>query len=916
MKPAFSWPMALLGATLAYAAATPPAYNIQTIAGSSLSGDGGPATAAELGNIQGVVTDRLGNTYLSDTDNHRVRKVAANGVITTFAGTGTAGFSGDGGPATAAQLNLPYGLATDLSGNLYIADLGNNRVRRIAQDGTIATVAGGGSEAAAPDGSPATSVPLLTPRNLATDAAGSLYISEFSGHRVRKVTIDGKIWTAAGTGIAGYWGDGGLAANAQLAFPAGLAVDRNGNLYIADSQNQRIRKILPGNIMSTVLGGSPNTRLFTPIAVAVDNATTIYAGDSSDVVHSYTLAGVWSIVAGTGASGYWGDGGPAVAAQLTAVRDLAVDLTGALYIADGVRVRSVDHSLNIHTVAGDGYLHAIGDGGPATSAQLYRPSAMVLDYSGNLYVADTGTQRVRQVTPSGIIVTVVGTGMAGYNGDQGPASAALLNSPAGVTLDGGGGLVVADTVNQRIRKVTGGVVTTVLGTGTAGSGPQNTAPLQTPVRSPAGVCFDLGGNLYVADTLNNRVLQAPPGAPVVTAAGNGAAGGLGDGGPAPTAQLDLPGACTADASGNLYIADTGNHRIRKVTPAGIVSTVAGTGSQGGSGDEGPATAAALNAPRGVAVDGSGNVFIADTGNNRIRMVASDGVIHNIAGSGAAGFAGDGGAALSALLNAPAGLLVDGSGDLYVADSGNNRIRRLTPLPASPPVTPVQQSPPPAAVVLNAATMAAGAVAPGELVTLTGVGLGPESGVAGLFDSAGVVANLVAGTEVDFDGVPAPVFYTQYSQVTVQVPYTVAGNLTTQAAVVYLGQTVAAAALPVADAAPGLFSQVLNQDGSTNSAANPAPQGSTVVLFGTGEGLRAGNNISGLPAPPPYASPLQPVVLTIGGAMASLAFAGAAPGQVGLIQVNAVVPDYLPSGQNTVLLAVGAAVSPAVAVWVK
>jgi uncharacterized protein (TIGR03437 family) len=908
--------MALLGATLAHAAATAPAYNIQTIAGSSLSGDGGPATAAELGNIQGVATDRLGNVYLSDTDNHRVRKVAANGIITTFAGTGTAGFSGDGGPATAAQLSLPYGLATDLSGNLYVADLGNNRVRRIAPDGTIATVAGGGAGAAATDGSAATSVPLLTPRNLATDAAGNLYISEFSGHRVRKVTTDGKIWTAAGTGIAGFWGDGGLAANAQLAFPAGVAVDRNGNLYIADSQNQRIRKILPGNIMSTVLGGSPSTLLFTPIAVAVDNNTTIYAGDSSDMVHSYTLAGVWSNMAGTGASGYWGDGGRATSAQLTAVRDLAVGLTGALYIADGVRVRSVDTSLIIRTVAGDGYLHAVGDGGPATSAQLYRPSAMILDYAGNLFVADTGTQRVRQVTPSGIIVTVAGTGMAGYNGDQGQSSGALLNSPEGVSLDAAGSLVVADTVNQRIRKVSGGVISTVLGTGTAGSGPQNTAPLATPVRSPGGVCFDLGGNLYVADTLNNRVLQAPPGAPVVTAAGNGAAGSQGDGGPAPTAQLDMPGACAADAAGNLYIADTGNHRIRKVAAGGGVSTVAGTGSQGGSGDEGPATAAALSAPRGVAVDGSGNIFIADTGNNRIRMVTADGVIHNIAGTSVAGFGGDGGAALPALLNAPSGLLVDGSGDVYVADSGNNRIRRLTPKPASPALPPLEPSPAPAAVVLNAATMAPGAVAPGELVTVTGTALGPQSGVAGLFDSAGLVANLVAGTEVDFDGIAAPVFYTQYSQVTVQVPYTVAGNGTTGVAVVYLGQTAAAATIPVADSAPGLFPQVLNQDGSANAASNPAPPGSTVVLYGTGEGLRNAGNIAGLPAAAPYANPVQPVVLTIGGAMASIAFSGAAPGQVGVVQVNAVVPGNLPSGQNAVVLGVGTASSPAVAVWVQ
>ena len=915
MKPPISWPLALLGATLAFASSTPPAYTIQTVAGSSLSGDGGPATAAELGQIQGIAADRLGNVFLSDTDNHRVRRVAPSGIITTIAGTGTPGFSGDGGPATAAQLNLPYGLATDLAGNVYVADLGNNRVRRIAPDGTIATVAGGGTAGAA-DGSPATSVPLLTPRNLATDAAGNLFISEFSGHRVRKVTVDGRIWTAAGTGIAGYWGDGGLASNAQLAFPAGLAVDRNGNLYIADSQNQRIRKVLTGNIMSTVLGGAPSTLLYTPIALAVDASTTIYVGDSSYSVHSYNLAGTWGNAAGTGAAGYSGDGGPATAARLTAVRDLAVDLNSTLYIADSVRLRSVNQAAVIHTLAGDGYLHAVGDGGPATSAHLYQPSAVALDYLGNLFVADTGTQRVRQVTSAGVIVTVAGTGVAGYNGDLGPAASSPLDSPRGVTMDANGNLVIADTLNQRIRRVVSGIISTVLGTGAAGNGPQSTAPLQTPLRSPGGICYDLSGNLYTADTLNNRVLLAVPGAPVVTAAGNGAAGIQGDGGFAPTAQLNLPSACTTDAAGNLYIADTGNNRIRKVTAAGVISTVAGTGAAGGTGDEGPATAAALSAPSGVAVDGSGDVFIADTGNHRLRMVGSDGVIHNLAGTGTAGFSGDGAAAIGAQFNAPAGLLMDGSGDIYVADSGNNRVRRLLPLPAQPPANPALPSAPPAAVVLNAATMAAGAVAPGELVTITGVGLGPQSGVAGLFDAAGLVANLVAGTEVDFDGVPAPVFYTQYSQVTVQVPYTVAGNLTTQITVVYLGQTAASATAGVADTAPGLFPQILNQDGTPNSAANPAPQGSTLILSATGEGLRTGFNAAGLPAAAPYPSPVQPVVVTIGGAMAPLAFSGAAPGQVGILQVNAVVPGSLPSGQNAVVLAVGPVSSPPVNIWLQ
>jgi DNA-binding beta-propeller fold protein YncE len=240
------------------------------VAGSGSLGDGGPATAAQIGSLQGIAADRWGNLYLSDTDHNRIRKIDTTGTITTVAGTGVAGFSGDGGPATSAQLNLPYGIAVDLAGNLYIADLNNSRVRRVTPDGAIQTYAGSGGQGSSGDGGPATSAQMLEPRNVAVDAAGNLYISEFGGNRVRKVTPDGRIATAAGTGIAGYSGDGNPATMAQLAFPAGLAVDRQGDLYIADSQNQRIRKVLPSGQISTVLDGTRAFTLLTPIAVAVD----------------------------------------------------------------------------------------------------------------------------------------------------------------------------------------------------------------------------------------------------------------------------------------------------------------------------------------------------------------------------------------------------------------------------------------------------------------------------------------------------------------------------------------------------------------------------------------------------------------------------------------------------------------------
>ncbi len=256
--------------------ATPPVYQLTTVAGSDLVGDGGPATAAQLAQPEGMVVDSSGNLYIADAANHRVRKVTAAGVISTVAGNGHAGFSGDNGPAAAAELNQPYDLAMDAAGNLYIADYGNQRVRAIGTNGNITTVAGDGSAGSSTDGGPATGAMLLGPRNVATDASGNLYISEFDGHRVRQVASDGTISTVAGTGVAGFGGDGGPASAAQLAFPAGLALDAAGNLYVVDSANVRIRKVLAGAAtISTVCTeqafGMPNIHLSGLAANAAGN---------------------------------------------------------------------------------------------------------------------------------------------------------------------------------------------------------------------------------------------------------------------------------------------------------------------------------------------------------------------------------------------------------------------------------------------------------------------------------------------------------------------------------------------------------------------------------------------------------------------------------------------------------------------
>jgi sugar lactone lactonase YvrE len=325
-------------------------------------------------------------------------------------------------------------------------------------------------------------------------------------------------------------------------------------------------------------------------------------------------------VAGNGSSIFSGDGGPANLAALNP-EGVTVDSSGNLFIADNLnnRIRKVTPAGIITTIAGNGSSGFSGDGGSATSASLSGPNSVVVDQSGNLFISDNLNNRIRKVTPAGIITTVAGNGSSGWSGDGGPATSASLSGPNGVVVDQSGNLFIADLGNLRIRKVTStGIITTVAGNGTYGysgdGGPASSAAL----RSPTGVAVDAGGNLFIADTGNNRIREVTSAGIITTVAGNGSGAFSGDGGPATLAGLD-PAGVTVDAGGNLFIADAGNNRIRKVTPAGIISTVAGDGSMGFRGDGGPALSAGLNAA-GVTVDAGGNLFIVDTGNNRIRKI--------------------------------------------------------------------------------------------------------------------------------------------------------------------------------------------------------------------------------------------------------------------------------------------------------
>jgi sugar lactone lactonase YvrE len=563
-------------------------------------GDGGAAPSAELAGPAGITIDSAGNLYIADAGNHRIRMVA-NGTITTVAGNGTRGYSGDGGPATSAQLDGASDVAVDSSGNLYIADFYNQAVRKVA-NGTITTAAGNGSYGYGGDGGPATQAQLGGPLGIVVDSAGSLYISEAYNQTVRRVA-NGVITTVAGMGVAGFTGDGNKATRATLRQPIGLAMSAAGNLYIVDSGNNRIRMVSSGGTITTIAGNGTtastgdNTAatgagLGAPQRVAVDASGNVYVTDSGRVrkVARGLAATLIRTVAGGGS--LVGEGGAALSAQIVTPQGLALDAagnmyvsdagagrvlkvangmltrvagtaagqlgspsgialdgTGALFIADNLNCRILKMSgATVTTVAGGGT--AFGDDGLATRALLTNPQGVAVDAAGELYLVDL--DRVRMVS-KGTITTVAGNGGDGYQGDNGPATAAMLSSPTGVAVSATGDYYIADTVNNRVRMVSNGVITTVAGNGTNDFTGYNATATSAAVGMPAGVAVDSNGDLYITDA--RRILKVSKGK-VTTLGGLAGAQGI-----------------AVDTAGRVYVADPSSHRVSVLTPAGTVCAV-------------------------------------------------------------------------------------------------------------------------------------------------------------------------------------------------------------------------------------------------------------------------------------------------------------------------------------------------------
>jgi sugar lactone lactonase YvrE len=609
----------------------------------------------------GIAADPAGNVYVPNSSLHVVFRLDASGAVTRVAGNARVGYAGDGGQAINAQLNTPNGLAVDGAGNLFIADSGNRRIRKVSPDGIITTVAGLDTCCGSGDGGPALNAQMSYPFGLALDGTGNLFVADLYGDRVRKISPDGIITTVAGNGTNGFSGDGGPATAAQLRAPAAVVIDSTGKLHIADYNNARIRGVTPAGIITT-------EQTVKSLGLALDRDDNLFIADwGGGCVRKVSVSGAMTVVLGNNM--YCSDAAnPVKPSNVVSVLpySVAVDGAGNAFIADALGGR-------IHKIATDGGVTLVavgdysccysGDGGPATRAQLWNPAGVALDGQGSLYVADAGNSKIRKVSPDGLIATVASG--CGWPDDY--------DAPCAIAADKRGNVYVADS------------------TGVNRIGPDG-ASIVVWDRPCYSIAVDNTGNLYIANQFVHQIRRLAATGEMTVVAGDGTLGYSGDGGPATSAQLSFPMALAVDPDGNLYFADHQTKpRIRKVSRDGVITTVAG----GGSGTLLDGTSAVVGELReviGLAADAAGNVFFQEFSAfyptfleipRRVRKISSDGIVTTIAGTGDPGYSGDGGPATQARLNPQANergnnLAIDNAGNVYVADAGNNAVRILRP----------------------------------------------------------------------------------------------------------------------------------------------------------------------------------------------------------------------------------------------
>lgn len=570
---------------------------------------------AGLNNPQGIAVSSDGGTiYVSDTYNEVIRKIvfASDGSATmsTFAGTvGTLGTAD--GTGSAASFAEPMGIALDAGGNLYVADWLADTIRKITPAGVVTTLAGTAFLSGQADGT-GSAAAFEGPKGVTVDAGGNVYVTEMVSYTLRRITPQGTVTTLDRDG---KWASTYISPH-HFDWPEGITVDASGNLYVAETLDGLITEITRAGVISTLAGG-----------------------------------GSWASPDGNGTG---------TAANFIWPGGITADASGILYVADLNTIRKIIPSTAaVSTLAGTNGTYGSTDG-TGSAALFGQPEGITVDADGNIYVADMGTGTIRKITPEDVVTTLAGTaGTSGHS--DGTGSAASFDLPQGITVDTGGNLFVTDYFNDTIREITPeGVVTTLAGTaGTSGS--TDSTGTAARFNSPMGIAVDAGDNVYVADMNNNTIRKITSEGVVTTLAGTAGKQGHSDGTGAAASFVD-PEGIAVDTSGNVYVADTFNDTIRKITPGGVVTTLAGTAGTTGSAD-GAGTAASFYEPEGIAVDASGNIYVADNGNSLIRKITPAGVVTTIIGAPGNATASTG--LLPASIYAPQYVAVDSTGNLYI-----------------------------------------------------------------------------------------------------------------------------------------------------------------------------------------------------------------------------------------------------------
>ena len=589
--------------------------------------------------------------------------------ITTFAGN--AAYGSADGTGAAAKFFHPEGIAVDSIGNVYVADSYNHTIRKITPAGVVTTFAGSAGISGSADGT-GSAARFNNPGAVTVDATGNVYVADSYNDTIRKITPDGMVTTLAG--IAGSYGSAdGIGSSARFSGPNGIAVDAAGNLFVADSINNTIRKITSTGVVSTLAAGSLNS----PNGVTVDADGNIYVADTSNCrIQKISSTGVVTTLAGsTGIEGSIDDTGSS--ARFSYPNSIIADGAGNVYVADrgNSTIRKITPAGVVTTFAGTAEKPGSTDG-TGDAARFYSPFGVAVDAAGNLYVADTGYSTIRRISSERETTTIAGSA-GGIGGGDGTGAAARFWDPHGVATDSAGNVYVADSQNQTIRKITpAGIVTTFAGLARSGGSSDGTGSTAR-FRYPHGVAVDAADNVYVADTANYTIRKITPAGVVSTIAGSPGAPGSTDSWQG-VVRFNWPESIAVTSAGTVYVADTQNHTIRKIEGGMWVTTFAGFAGYPGS-NNGTGNYARFTSPKGVATDSAGNVYVADSTNNAIRKITPAGDVTTLAGSGSpTRWGSTDGTGDAARFSDPRAIAVDTTGNVYVADSQNYTIRKITP----------------------------------------------------------------------------------------------------------------------------------------------------------------------------------------------------------------------------------------------